>query len=378
MNILTLASGLSAHDLLARLGVLAGKEREATVELVAHLAALDARPSVYAALGFGSLFSYCTDVLRLSEDATCNRIKAARACRQFPMILDRLAAGTLSLTSVRLLSPHLTAENHEAVLMRAERLRRRDVEALVAELAPRPDAPATVRKVPTHAALEAKPPAPTVGVVDATPQPVLSSAAGAPVPPAHRPIIETTSPERYRVQFTIGKESHDMLRRLQGLLRREIPNGDAGAIVERALALLLDKVEKAKRGATRRPQAIRSGTDSRVRTPIVPSRDIPAHVQREVSRRDGDRCAYVAPDGRRCTERSFLEFHHLVPFARGGPATVENISLRCRRHNQYEAELVFGASTDRGSRATAGRPPGAAAHGPADRVGPGTTLATPV
>ena len=349
MNILTLASGLSAHDLLARLGVLAGKEREATVELVAHLAALDARPSVYAALGFGSLFSYCTDVLRLSEDATCNRIKAARACRQFPMILDRLAAGTVSLTSVRLLSPHLTAENHEAVLMRAERLRRRDVEALVAELAPRPDAPATVRKVPTHAALEAKPPAPTVGVVDATPQPVLSSAAGAPVPPAHRPIIETTSPERYRVQFTIGKESHD-----------------------------LDKVEKAKRGATRRPQAIRSGTDSRVRTPIVPSRDIPAHVQREVSRRDGDRCAYVAPDGRRCTERSFLEFHHLVPFARGGPATVENISLRCRRHNQYEAELAFGARADRGPRATAGRPPGAAAHGPADRVGPGTTLATPV
>jgi hypothetical protein len=25
-----------------------------------------------------------------------------------------------------------------------------------------------------------------------------------------------------------------------------------------------------------------------------------------------------------------------------GPATVANISLRCRRHNAYEAELVFG------------------------------------
>jgi hypothetical protein len=115
MNILTLASGLSDHDLLARLGVLAGKEREATAELVGHLAALDARPELYAAQGYGSLFAYGTDALRLSEDATCNRIKAARACRQFPVILDRLVAGTLSLTSIRMVSPYLTPENHEAV-----------------------------------------------------------------------------------------------------------------------------------------------------------------------------------------------------------------------------------------------------------------------
>ena len=79
-----LASGLSDHDLLARIAALAGKERETSAELVAHLAALDARPSLYAAQGHGSLFSYCTQVLRLSEDAACNRIDAARACRRFP------------------------------------------------------------------------------------------------------------------------------------------------------------------------------------------------------------------------------------------------------------------------------------------------------
>jgi hypothetical protein len=31
------------------------------------------------------------------------------------------------------------------------------------------------------------------------------------------------------------------------------------------------------------------------------------------------------------------------PVARGGEATVEGIRLRCRTHNQYEAECVFGA-----------------------------------
>jgi hypothetical protein len=44
----------------------------------------------------------------------------------------------------------------------------------------------------------------------------------------------------------------------------------------------------------------------------------------------------------RCKERVFLEFHHGKAHALGGPATLDNIALRCWRHNQYEAELVFG------------------------------------
>ena len=98
-NLLAAAAGLSDRDLLARLDVLAGNEREATVELVAHLAALDQRPAVYAAQGYGSLFGYCTQTLRLSEDAACNRIEAARACRRFPAILERLASGSMTLTA---------------------------------------------------------------------------------------------------------------------------------------------------------------------------------------------------------------------------------------------------------------------------------------
>src|SRR5437899_770223 len=147
-NILALASGLSDPDLLVRIGVLAGREREASAELVAHLAVLDARPALFAAEGHGSLFTYCTEVLRLSEDATCNRIQAARACRDFPVILDLLVSGAMSLTSVRMLRPHLTPENHEAVLARASGRSRREIEALGAGLAPRPDVPSSVRYLP--------------------------------------------------------------------------------------------------------------------------------------------------------------------------------------------------------------------------------------
>jgi hypothetical protein len=85
INILATAAALSDHDLLARLSALAGREREISVELVAHLAALEARPAAYAARGYGSLFSYCTQALRLSEDAACSRIEAARVCRRLPV-----------------------------------------------------------------------------------------------------------------------------------------------------------------------------------------------------------------------------------------------------------------------------------------------------
>src|SRR5258707_13994367 len=333
MNILALASGLSDQDLLARLGVAAGKEREASVELVANLAVLDAPPVLFAAQGCGSLFTYCTEVLRLSEDATCNRIHAARACRDFPVILDLLASGAMSLTSVRILRPHLTPENHEVVLARASGRSRREIEALIAELAPRPDVPPSVRKLPTAAPAPRLMPAATAPPISSPPPPLTT----------RRPIIETTSPERYRVQFTIGKESHDKLRRVQALLRREIPDGDPGAIFDRALTLLLEKVEKAKLAAAAkpRPRPIRPGADRQLRTPVVPSRDLPRDVKRGTWRRDGGQCAFVSGDGHRCTERTFLEFHHIVPYALGGLATVENISLRCRRHNQYEGELVF-------------------------------------
>src|SRR5262249_7550544 len=141
------------------------------------------------------------------------------------------------------------------------------------------------------------------------------------------------------------------------------------------LTLLLTNVEKAKIGATERPRssrAIRSGTDK-----TIPSRDLPRAVRRGVWRRDVGQCAYVSSTGRRCAESTFLEFHHVQPFARGGPARVDHISLRCRRHNQYEAELVFGrrpasAPTAIGSPARRAGCPARNGAGPASRPSAGS------
>jgi hypothetical protein len=153
-------------------------------------------------------------------------------------------------------------------------------------------------------------------------------------PPPNRPVIVPLSAERYRIQLTVSRETQDKLRRLQDLLRREVPDGDPAVIVDRALTLLLDDVARRKLAAAARPRPSRAG-DPR-------SRHVPAAVKRGVWLRDHGQCAFVSPAGRRCRERTFLEFHHVEPYGLGGETTVHNLSLRCRVHNVYEAELVFG------------------------------------
>jgi hypothetical protein len=191
-----------------------------------------------------------------------------------------------------------------------------------------------------------------------------------------RPVVQPLSPERYRVQFTIGQDGYDLLRRVQTLLRREIPDGDTGAIFERALRLLHGEVEAAKFG--RRPKRrddtvkhaaapiepgaprayenrIRPGADpdapSRRDAMKVPSaneapggrsRYVPKAVKQAVWYRDRGQCAFLSASGQRCLESEFLEVHHIQPYALDGSTSVGNLALRCRRHNQYESELVFG------------------------------------
>ncbi|MGQ0550633.1 MAG: hypothetical protein ACT4PY_13300, partial [Armatimonadota bacterium] len=152
---------LSDPDLLAQVRDLAQREREATVALIVHLAELDER-GLYLAEGYPSLYKYCTDVLHLSEHAAYNRIETARAVRHFPVLLEHLAAGWVTLSAVRRLAPHLTPENHPDVLALARYKSTREIEELIARLHPQLPVPDAIRKLPapTPAARTAPNPAP--------------------------------------------------------------------------------------------------------------------------------------------------------------------------------------------------------------------------
>jgi hypothetical protein len=325
---ITHASGLTDSELVTAVTRLARGEREATVALIVHLAEFDAR-RLFAGAGFSSTFKYCLEVLHLSEDAAFNRIEAARAARRFPAILDMLVLGTLSPTTARMLARHLTPENREALLAAASGMSKHEVEKLLAQRAPQPDVPASIRPV----ASETKPGAlPSIAVPACQIQPV--TAPPVPNPPPARPLLRPLSAERYEIRFTATAETREKLRRAQDLLAHAVPSGDLAQVIDRALTLLVADLERKKFGATPSPRRSRGQAED--------SRHIPTEVRRVVWRRDGGRCAFTAANGHRCGETRRLEFHHVRPYGAGGMATVDNIQLRCWAHNRHEAELFYG------------------------------------
>jgi 5-methylcytosine-specific restriction endonuclease McrA len=144
------------------------------------------------------------------------------------------------------------------------------------------------------------------------------------------------------VAFTASAELLAKLREAQALLRHQIPDGALEQVVDRALDALLAQLRRQKHAATATPRPGRRRSERAHSSRLPTSRHIPAAVRRTVWARDGGRCAFVAGDGRRCAAMDFLEFHHVVPYARGGQATADNIELRCRAHNGYEAARQSG------------------------------------
>jgi hypothetical protein len=325
------------------------------VALIAHLAILDER-RLHLDEGFPSLFAYCTGALHLSEHAAYGRIEAARAARRFPVLLGMIADGSLTLTTVGLLSPHLKETNCTELLAAATHKSRRHVEELLARLYPQDAVPSTIRRLPQpqpwprateqtyprplHPGTELSTTEATV-LPDGVEGPTASPIVVGPVPrPTPQPaVVAPLGLERYRVQFTMSAETHDKLRLARDLLSHQIPDGDLAAVFDRALTLLVETLAREKFAAADRPRTRPSAPG---REGALPSRHIPADVRRAVWVRDGGRCAFVARNGRRCEARRFLEFHHVEPFGTGGGASVDNIELRCRAHNLHEATLFFG------------------------------------
>jgi hypothetical protein len=134
-------------------------------------------------------------------------------------------------------------------------------------------------------------------------------------------VVEALAPARYRVQFTASAELRDRLERLRALMRPSVPDCDLGAIVE-AVTEKLQRLEARRFARTQAPRKTLSESETSPTT-----RQIPAAVKRAVYERDGGRCRYEDEQGRRCTAREGLEFHHRHPFGRGGDHSVANVSL---------------------------------------------------
>ena len=401
-------------ELLRRLDELVRQSRRVEADLVAHIGEVDER-RLFARQAFPSMFVYCTQALHLSEAEAYRRITVARAARRHPGLLAMLRDGRLHLTGMALLVPLLTPQNRDSVLARATHRSKREIEELVAELMPRPDVPSAMRKLPDRRRGPVTQGAPSTLTAESTVGPALSpraelfpgrvgvvarsqvnaapagcGASAAPVdcvasgqaaspvgsvapavsaagvgpeaslalrrPTRPRPtVVEPLSPARYKVQFTASAELHDKLERLQALMRSQVKDGDLGAIIELAVTQTLERLEAKRFAKAAAPRKTLSETDTAPAT-----RHIPAAVRRAVRKRDQGRCRFVDEQGRRCSERHRLEFHHRHPFGMGGDHSPGNISLMCAAHNRYLAEHDYGQSATRHRLRKEKAPPGPA------------------
>lgn len=383
-------SGYSRMEVVNDLRRLSANVCRDTAQILLALMEVEDR-QVHLEDGYGSLSSWCIAELHYSEDATYRRITAARAARRVPAILGAVEDGRLHLTAVSLLSAHVTRDNAEALIAAATHRSRREIEHFLAERFPRPDVATVLRPIglpataPQSATISrgnqlalgrvgpdqsrelqspAEPlPSPTAAGttlssdtgVPADPQRVAPSALHGTVFSGPTQIrtharVKPLSPGRYSLQLTISAETRELLERAKELLGHAVPSGDLDEVLARALRALIEKHEKRRFGVGAKPRAAAT-PDARVPSPDP--RAISAELRRTIHARDGGRCTFVSTTGRRCDSRTRLEIHHVTNVARGGAGTLANLALRCRAHNQHQADRDFGAGFMREQRESA-------------------------
>jgi hypothetical protein len=332
---------LSDGELLGRLPSLVGAEREATADVIEHLVEVERR-RLYLEQACASLCTYCRDRLQYAEDRAFKRARVAQVALRFPRALDELRSGALHLTALLLLSSHLTEENADALFAEACGKSRRDLEAMLARRFPRPQVPPRVQALGATAA---------GGNASAR----ADMASGPDTPELRSGAEQRASPfqleppeENYRLSFTASAGFFSKLERAQELASHSVPSGDVVQILERALDTFIEDELKRRFGAGKphKQRALKAG-----------SRHVPRDIARQVYERDGFQCAFVDAGGRRCQERRFLTLEHRQPFARGGPATVENLCVLCSAHNAYTARQAFGEEFIAEKRAARAAPP---------------------
>jgi len=397
---------LGNSELLAGLSALVRQSNELTAQVLAHLVELEER-MLHLELGFASVFSYCVEALGMSEGAAGRRVAAARVCRRFPSVFERVARGQLHLCALCALAPHLTADNATELMDACRAKTRRQVEELLAVRFPRPDVREQIRRLPARAVVAASeqasvaqavescaPPPESVEMSSAQtlgqppaisanpPSPPTGAVATAAIPDSRRRArgLEPLSADRFRVHFTADAELRDLIERAQALANHRLPNGDLASLMKLMAASFVRQEEKRRFGIGARPRRNTSRTKVQSKTETVPdtktdatspgqtavdavkssqpvrvtppggarpsrkrTRYLSADARREVHERDGGRCVFVSASGRRCDARAFVQIDHVIPFARHGENEVSNLRLLCRSHNRFHARQCFGA-----------------------------------
>ncbi len=236
-------------------------------------------------LGYPHLFTYCVQGLGLSEAQSSYFSKVARKSEEVPELKSAIEQGVLSLSQARRVVPVITKETARDWIAKAAALPQKELER-------------EVRRVNPLAVTKDR--------------------------------VRIVAVDRSELKVGMSVEVERKLARVREILGPEVS-------LEQTLERLVDEflkrkdpVQKAQRAEIRKAKRPTLG-----RSVARPTLGIPVHVLHAVNRRDRGQCQATTPHGRQCSEKNWVHLHHIVPKARGGANTADNLVTLCSAHHRF-------------------------------------------
>lgn len=303
---------LSDDELRETLHSSAKSENEYKI-LVLHLMAEFDRRRLYAKENKSSLFEYCTTVLKFSAGSTQRRIDTMRAMKLIPEIEQKLVTGELNLSSV---SQAQKLFRHEAKVGKSYNIDERKVVLQMLENKSSRECERQIAAISPSSVVKEK-------------RRILS--------------CDDNGETKTEMKVVVDGQLVKKLDKIKALLSHKNPRMTDRELLEEMADVVLAKLDPQQKALRAVKRVTKKNENSHPTSDVDPrrkqskSRYIPAHVKHQVWIRDQGQCSHPG-----CSSDWFLEYGHIHSYSLGGEATVDNIRLLCRAHNQREAIDQFG------------------------------------
>jgi hypothetical protein len=322
---------LSDKELINQLKQLVEKEQSLTLGILLQLVEVKER-GLYLEKAFSSLTEYCIHELGYGESLAWRRVRASSVIQEFPEVYDLMKQGRLSFSAVLQIARVIDASNKNSLLPRVVGKSKSQIDKILAEYhlpVAIPDmAKARIVKKQAPAQSSERTGGPGLGENS-----LHSEGKYDPTVKNSTPEIEVVLAKMFEIRFAADEELMELIKWLKSHLSHKYANGASFLeIFKYAMKYVREREDLSKRKTSKRKSDAKSD-----------SRYIPKNVKQRVWNRDSGKCTFVGSNGKRCNSDYNLQFdHHPVPYARGGPSTVDNLRLLCAKHNKFTAELTYG------------------------------------
>jgi 5-methylcytosine-specific restriction endonuclease McrA len=380
-------SGLSDNKLIAWIKKIGITERKTLISALRCLNEIERR-ELYLSQGYNSLYDFCVRSLRYSESSALRRIRTARCLRDYPKLRAMLLSGEVNVSSISKISVVLNTGNSAKLFSEIAGRSAREVDAIVATYRPRSRVPDRVRPVFVMSEIKATDKSvgkftsnvggkksggerreilPEGGISETDEhrhtrseslgnvqnvrnkgddRTEISGNRGRRAGRSDSIATRVAMTKRFKLEFGVDPAFMDKLEKVRSLLSTKHPRR---LEFERLFEILMDEYLERHDPHIKnrkRVQKAQTGNTKKIRHHGRPkeneSRHIPDSLRDRVFERDGGRCTYKGPDGKRCGSRRNLQVDHIIPYARGGKHTLSNLRLLCAKHNRLEAEREYG------------------------------------